>query len=176
MTGDSKNLVRFAQRGFSLPAAIFLLVVLWLLGAFVVSITGTQQSGIALDAQGTRAYQAARAGVEWAAYHVLDPNNTLTSTTPPTNLLAFCPGATTLSPTTVTLPPLAGSLAGFTVTVNCTPTDATEGNRVIRVFRIVSTATSGMPGTAAYIERKLEAVLSKCKNPKAAGPRFACGG
>ena len=55
--------------------AIFLLVVLSLLGAFIVSVTGLQQSSQQLDVQGVRAYQAARAGIEWGAWQVLDPNN-----------------------------------------------------------------------------------------------------
>ncbi|MFN7085122.1 MAG: hypothetical protein ACK4N4_00675 [Burkholderiales bacterium] len=165
-----------ASHGFSLPTAIFLLVVLWLLGAFVISITGTQRGALVMDVRGARAYQAARAGIEWAAYHVLDPNNDLQDNSPPVNLLAPCPGAAGSSPSTTTLPALAGSLADFTVTVACTATDATEANRVIRVFRITATAASGAPGTADYIERKLEAVLSKCKNPAAPAPRFACGG
>lgn len=152
------------NRGFSLPTAIFLVVVLWLLGAFIVSITGTQQSGFALDVQGTRAYQAARAGVEWAAYHSLDPNNTL-----PGNVLPSCP------PSPTALPAMPGNLAAFTVTVTCAETTTTEGNRDIRTYLIVSTAVSGTPLTPTYVERQIQAVLSKCKDQTAPGPRFACG-
>ena len=162
MIGDWKTAKRQLQNGFSLPAAIFLLVVLWLLGAFIVSITGTQQSGFVLDVGGSRAYQAARTGVEWAAYQVLDPNNTGGAALP------SCPA----SPTT--LPALAGALATYTVTVTCSPTDTTEGNRNVRVFLIVSKATSGSPGSAGYVEREVQAVLTKCKDPTA-GPGFACG-
>jgi MSHA biogenesis protein MshP len=152
------------QRGFSLPTAVFLVLVLWLLGAFIVSITGTQQIGLALDVQGTRAYQAARAGVEWAAYHALDPNNTL-----PGNTLPSCP------PSPTALPALGGTLASFSVTVTCTETTTTEGNRDVRTYLIVSTAVSGTPGTPTYVERQLQAVLAKCKDQTAPGPRFACG-
>lgn len=163
MTSDQEDLKFLPQRGFSLPAAIFLLVVLWLLGAFIVSITGTQQSGFVLDVQGTRAYQAARTGVEWAAHSVLDPNNTGGAALP------SCPA----SPTT--LPALAGSLATFTVTVSCSDTTTSEGNRNVRVFLIVSRASSGAPGTASYVEREVQAVLTKCRDPAAPGPAFACG-
>ena len=55
------------QYGFSLPAAIFLLVVLALMGAVIVTVTGLQQSSQQLDVLGARAYQAARAGIEWGA-------------------------------------------------------------------------------------------------------------
>lgn len=153
------------QDGFSLPTAIFLVLVLWLLGAYIVSITGTQQIGFALDVQGARAYQAARAGVEWAAYHALDPNNTVV---PPTDLPP-CP------PSPAALPALGGTLASFTVTVTCAATTTTEGNRNVRTYLLVSTAASGAPGTATYVERRVQALLSKCKDPSAPGPRFACG-
>ena len=46
------------QRGFSVVTAIFLIVVLALVGVFIVSVTGLQQSSQALDVQGARAYQA----------------------------------------------------------------------------------------------------------------------
>ena len=61
-----------AQRmqGFAIVTAIFILVVLAALGAFIVSISTNQQTSAALDIQGVRAYQAARAGVEWGVYQV----------------------------------------------------------------------------------------------------------
>jgi MSHA biogenesis protein MshP len=57
-------------RGFSLPTAIFLLVILALLGAFMVSLSTTQNVMSAQDVQGSRAYNAARAGMEWALYNL----------------------------------------------------------------------------------------------------------
>jgi len=92
------------QRGLSLITAIFLMVVLAMLGAFMVSITGLQQSSSVLDVQGVRAYEAARAGVEWGAWQVLDPNDAIGSAALPT-----CPA----SPTNLTP---AGTLSSFTVT------------------------------------------------------------
>src|SRR5262245_20779548 len=93
--------------GFSIVAAIFLLVVLALLGTAIVYVTGLQQSGHQLDVLGARAYQAARAGIEWGAFQVLDPNNTIAS--------ANLPGC----PATTSLTGLGGTLAPFTVTVTC---------------------------------------------------------
>ena len=55
------------QKGFSLVTAIFLLVVLATLGTLMVTFFSAQQQSSALDVMGTRAYQAARVGVEWAA-------------------------------------------------------------------------------------------------------------
>jgi MSHA biogenesis protein MshP len=165
---DSKNVARVLQRGFSIVTAIFLIVVLALLGVYIVSITGLQQSGQQVDLQGVRAYQAARAGIEWAAYQALDPNNTLNPATCGTAFVT-CPA----SPTT--LPALAGSLSPFTVTVTCGETATTEGGREIRVFAITSTASTGTVGTTGYVNRQLQATLSKCHDSTAAAPRCACG-
>src|SRR5207237_9768874 len=74
---STSTMRREMQRGFSLVAAIFLLVVLALMGALIASVTGMQQASGQLDVSGVRAYQSARAGVEWAAYPVLDPAHTL---------------------------------------------------------------------------------------------------
>ena len=170
-----------AQRGFSIITAVFLLVVLSLLGAFIVSVTGLQQSSQQLDVQGVRAYQAARAGIEWGAWQVLDPNNDLAGFGGTANLPP-CPGATT------NLSGLGGSLSPFTVTVTCSATlnaPTTEGLRNIGAYQIIATACNQPvvgPGTcpnpspaSGYVERQLQATLSKCKDPSAAGPRFACG-
>ncbi|HXF66698.1 MAG TPA: agglutinin biogenesis protein MshP [Burkholderiales bacterium] len=151
------------------------MVVLALLGAFIVSVTGLQQAGHQLDVQGVRAYQAARAGIEWGAYQVLDPNNTLNPAACSPLVMPGCPA----SPTDLT--GLAGSLAPFTTRVTCTlAADTTEGNRSVRVFEIVATACNQPPcpnlkPDPGYVERQLRAVFSKCKDPTAAAPRCACG-
>jgi MSHA biogenesis protein MshP len=165
------------QRGFSIVTAIFLLVVLSLLGAFIVSVTGLQQSSQQLDVQGVRAYQAARAGIEWGAWQVLDPNNTLNPISCSPVVLPGCPA----SPTN--LGGLAGSLSPFTVTVTCGATinaPTTEGNREIGAYQIIATACNQPPcpnptPAAGYVERQLQATLSKCKDPTAAAPRCECG-
>src|SRR5207302_6377751 len=100
------------QRGFSLVAAIFLLVVLALMGVFIASVTGLQSASGQLDVSGVRAYQGARAGMEWAAYQVVDPNNTLNPASCSTIVMPSCPGGA--------MPALSGSLSSFTVTVGCT--------------------------------------------------------
>jgi MSHA biogenesis protein MshP len=148
-----------AARGFSLVTAIFLLVVLAGLGTFIISTATTQHQTIALDVQGSRAEQAARAGTEWAAFQVLDPNAADTSDNPPA-----CPA----SPTDLTL---SGTLSAFAVRVTCTRTTAKEGGNTIGAYSIVSTAcnqgpcpNAGPTGTG-YIERRIQAVFTKCKNP-----------
>ena len=183
MIRDSKSLGRYLQRGVSIITAIFLIVVLALLGAFIVSVTGLQQSTQQLDVQGVRAYQAARAGIEWGAFQVLDPNNTLNagSCSAPLPNMPNCPGAGGISD----LSGLAGSLAPFTVTVTCTRTVTTEGNRNIWMYQLTANACNhqppgtacpapGTPPPAGYVERELTATLSKCKDSTAAPPRCSC--
>jgi len=62
--------MRRLHQGFSLVSAIFLLVVLAFLGVAMTTFSTTQHQSAALDVMGSRAYQAARAGIEWAAYNV----------------------------------------------------------------------------------------------------------
>jgi MSHA biogenesis protein MshP len=170
------------QKGFSLVAAIFLLVVLALMGALIASVSGMQQAGGQLDLLGVRAYHSARAGMEWAAHQIVDPNNTLNQGPPPSCSpinMPVCPA----SPTN--LSSLGGSLTGFTVTVECTQQpawDTTESNRNVRVFQVVATACNqpaggACPGVPAngYVERRLEATFSKCKDSTATAPRCSCG-
>ncbi len=82
------------------------------------------------------------------------------------------------------LPALAGSLAGFAVTVSCTPTAVTtEGNRNVSMFQIVATACNQPSGgscppptpTSGYVERQVQASVAKCKDSTALAPRCACG-
>jgi MSHA biogenesis protein MshP len=171
---------REQQGGFALPTAIFLLVVLWLLGAFIASISAIQQSAFTLDTRGVAAYDAAKAGIEWGAYQVLDPENTLNPSTCDPVVLAECPGAGG----TTALTGLAGSLAPYTVTVQCTKSDASEGHRRLRVYTLTATACSeptagacpGATPSAQYVERRVTATLVKCKDRTASAPRCACGG
>src|SRR4249920_3885069 len=101
------------EAGLSLVTAIFLMVVLAMLGAFMLSVTAIQQSSQQFDVQGVRAYQAARAGIEWGAFQMLDPNNTQNpATCSPLNWPGTCVASTNLTS-------LAGSLSPFTVTVTC---------------------------------------------------------
>src|SRR5258708_39009726 len=107
------------QTGFSIVAAIFLLVVLALLGGFIISVTGMQQSSGQLDVLGVRAYQSARAGMEWGAWQVLDPNNTLNAGSCSPIVMPTCPA----SPTN--LSSLAGPVWRLHRTVTWSPTGVT---------------------------------------------------
>ena len=59
------------ENGFAIVSAIFILVALAALGAFIAVVSSSQHVGSALDVQGARAYQAARSGSEWGAAQVV---------------------------------------------------------------------------------------------------------
>lgn len=126
------------QGGFSIVSAIFLLVVLSALGAFMLTFSNVQQMTSAQDVQGARAYQAARAGIEWGAYQILQNSGS-------------CAASTTV--------PLGGNLAGFTLIVNCSSTNTTEAGNPVNMFQLTSTATAGTIGSTTYIERQVQATI-----------------
>ncbi|MFA6270796.1 MAG: agglutinin biogenesis protein MshP [Candidatus Paceibacterota bacterium] len=148
--------------GFAIVTAIFILIVLAALGAFIVNISTSQQIGSALDVQGVRAYQTARAGIEWGLHQVQATaayNFGYTSSDPNTRA---CPAAITSFTTA------APMLADFTVTVECAATADANGGPT--VYAITATAcnqpvagwtagTVACPNTVSphslYVERRL---------------------
>ena len=169
--------------GFVLPSAIFLIVILASLAAFLVTISTTQSTTSAQDVQGTRAYHAARAGIEWGLYRVLDPANaTATSGSAP---LPNCPGVAVAaacpsagSPSSSTLPGagFSGSvLSGIAVTLTCHCADFVENGRNVRVFQLRSTATTGSGQMA--VERQVQARVAYCRDPGGSAttqPPYGC--
>jgi MSHA biogenesis protein MshP len=176
------NKAKNKLHGFAIVTAIFILVVLAALGAFILNVFTNQQIGSALDVQGVRAYQAARAGIEWGLFKVqssqkynfsygdgtevtpavgaVDPSVTPVSKVPS----RVCP-----APSTSFVPTTAPTLSGFTVTVTCQAlTDAASGPTV---FKITATAcnqpaagscpntSSTTPPNSFYVERMLEVVF-----------------
>lgn len=132
------------QNGFALVTAIFILVVLAGLGAAMVTISTSQHTTVAMDVQSTRAYQAARAGIEWGAYQALQT---------PLPAGFTCPAAAA----SYTMIPLTG----FTTTVTCSSTTHSEGANTVTMFLLTSTATYGSAGTSDYVARQLQARVTK---------------
>ena len=131
--------MRRGAQGFAMMSAIALLVLLGMLGAFMVTLSNTQQIASVRDVLGTRAYYAARTGVEWGVYQALRNSNCASGALP--NGVAA---------------------TGFTVQVVCAasgPYD--EAGVSITVYQITATATSGTLGGFDYAERQLQAVVSK---------------
>ncbi len=126
------------QRGFAAIAAIFLVVVLAALGAFMVTFSNTQQLTSAQDVQGSRAYWVARAGLDWAiGYLVANPAATT------------CPGN-------------PSPLEGFNLAVTCSSQTYSEGSNTVTIFNMTAVAkTSGSVGSVGYIERSVSATMEQ---------------
>lgn len=125
------------QSGFAAIAAVVVLTVLAGMGAFMVSFSNTEQLSAASDIQGTRAYWAANAGLDWAL-GALTASNTACPTSPPTTVDT---GAT------------------FNLSVTCTLQTYAEGGVSLKVFELQSTATYGTAGSLGYVERSVTAKM-----------------
>jgi MSHA biogenesis protein MshP len=138
------------SRGFVLPAAIFLLVIMATLAAFLVQVSTASQVDGTQDMQGARAYQAARLGIETGLYAVQVSN--------------ACTGGTLSSVT---------GLVGFKVTWACnTYGPFNDAGLPHTIYQITSTActTTGAscPSSTVsemqssdYVERQLVVVTEK---------------
>ena len=123
------------QRGFAAIAAIFLVVVLAALGGFMLTFSTTQQLTSAQDVQGSRAYWAARAGLEWGIASVV----------------SACPA----SPKTL-------AIDGFTVVITCGAQAYDEAGTTLTLFKLKSVASAGgVVGSVGYIERSVSASLER---------------
>jgi MSHA biogenesis protein MshP len=168
--------------GFAFIAALFLLVVLGAFIAFVITISMNAQTSGALAVQGARAYEAARGGVEWATYQILDPRTAINGviTTPPDCFGSPVTGSN--PPQFTSTPALPGDLSQFSLTVTCTryplfaasPNYYEEATRRVAVYDVIATATQGTPGAPDYVERQIQVRIEQCKNPQGTGPLYAC--
>ncbi len=118
------------QGGFALVSAIFILVVLGAMGAFMLTMSGVQSRTAIFAIRGAQAYHAARSGVEWGIYTVVNSGCSNTSLT----------------------------VEGFTVAVTCTDLGSfNEGSDSFNIYRLTSTAQSGSYGSIDYVQRTMVA-------------------
>lgn len=145
-----------SQRGFAIVAAIFILVVLASLGAYMVTISSSHHMGSALAIEEMRALQSARAGMDWGIARAVSA---------PT---AFGPGNCQTGAVAVNLTTGTGgdfpALSGYTVTVTCLGTPFTDGEDLYS-YVLTATACNQPDGTgrcpntttpgANYVERQM---------------------
>lgn len=137
--------------GVGLVTAIFLLVVLAGLAVAMIAIATAQHAASALDVQGARAYQAARAGIEWGLFQNLSKQS--------------------CAPVTSFALPATSTLRGFVVTVTCVtiaaPAGAPAGNTLARHV-LTATGCNLQPAGGAcpnpsnspdYVERQIMVTL-----------------
>jgi MSHA biogenesis protein MshP len=148
--------MRKLQQGFSIITAIFLLVVLSFLGIAMVSFSTSQHQSSAMDVMGSRAYQAARAGIEWQAHYVV--NSDLNASTP----VVQCGVNNYLN-----LGTLGGTLSPFAVAVNCAAASHVEGTSTIWIYDVsaVACTDANCPNTttpgANYVERVISVKMGR---------------
>ncbi|MDB5807975.1 MAG: agglutinin biosis protein MshP [Betaproteobacteria bacterium] len=131
------------EGGFTLVTAVFLITILMLLSAYMISFRVYQEAGTSLDTLGTRAYAAARSGAEWGAFNSLRNN--------------ACAASTPVTP--------ANTLSGFTVTVTCLRNTFNEAGATVNMDTIVATACNNAlcpPASpdANYVERQITILVS----------------
>jgi len=147
------------QQGFSLLTAIFLLVVLGGLGTMMVTFFVAQQQSSALDVMGSRAYQAARAGIQWAAYNIATQTQTDTGVTLWTGCRDYATSTPLFEAGQVTA--LEGTLSPFKVELKCEHKSYDDGG-TIWVYNITASAVSGgKPGSPDYVERVISAKMGR---------------
>jgi len=126
------------QQGITLIGAIFVLIIVSLLGKYLVNIAGVQRQTSLLALQSSRAYQAANAGLEWSIAKVIVSQNCPVSP-PPTDFTG---------------------LTGFTVTTICTNLGSFDENgNSTDIYKLKATAKFGSYGEADYVSRKMEVTI-----------------
>lgn len=123
-------------------AAMFLMIVVTLVILAMSRLSTNQHGTLSLSIQQARAYQAARAGLEWGIAQALNAN-------------ACDPSAA---------PTLSGTgLDEFALTVECDRDDYTDAaGGTLTLYRLVATAQNGQPGARAdYAYRRLSAVVER---------------
>jgi len=135
----------YPQYGFALPAAIFLLVVLGGLAAWLMRMTEMGMAQDALELEGERAYQAAQAGLEAGIYAARNGACA-------TRNIAF-----------------TGNLYRFTASVGCASQNVDEGGQTVTLYAVTSVACNqpasgacpnGSPTLSEYAERHMRATVA----------------
>lgn len=129
------------ESGFGLVAALFLIIVVTLLVVAMARLSSVQHGSISLAIQQARAYQAARAGLEWGISHAVSGNACVNGN-----------------------PDLAGSgLAEFNVGVACVASTYSDNDgSAVQIYRITATAQNGTPaGRPDYAYRQLTATVER---------------
>ena len=129
------DFVPTCQRGFGLVAALFLILVIAGVIAAMARLAVTQHGTSSLALQQARAYQAARAGLEWGIARAL-ANQTCSD---------------------------AFSLDGARVSVRCDAPLSGPGTG--ELIPLTAVAEYSAPGSPEHVYRQLQAVIEREKQP-----------
>lgn len=129
------------QHGFGLVAAMFVIIIIAAVITAMARLAETQNATNSMAIQQARAYQAARAGLEWGIYKAI-------KVSPPS-----CNPNSSFTP---------DGFVGFRVTVDCASVDVglvAEENKTVTFYTITATAEYGSAGGPDYAFRRLTAVV-----------------
>ena len=129
------------QAGFSIVMAVFILVVLSMLGSYMVKLSGVQHATSTYAIQGARAYQSAKAGVGWAVAKI--------------SAGGACSHLTSASPMSF------ADINGFLVTLSCSSQGFSEGMDNFVVYKITALSEFGAYNSANYVSRTVEVSIVK---------------
>lgn len=128
---------QWQQKGITLIGAVFVLIIVSLLGSYLVNIYAVQQKTSVLALQTARAYQTANAGIEWGIARVINSGGS-------------CIASTVLSP----------KLNNFTVTVNCQLLGSyTESTITRNVYLITASSQFNDYSSPDYVSRTMQTTI-----------------
>ena len=124
------------QKGITLIGAIFVLIIVSLLGSYLVKIYSVQQKTSILALQTARAYQAANAGIEWGIASVANNGS--------------CTASTTLTP----------NIDNFSVTITCQQLGSySENINTKNVYLITAKSQFSSYGSSDYVSRNMQTTI-----------------
>lgn len=127
-------------RGFSLLSAIFILVILAVVGSLLVNVSAVQHATFTQQVGGARAYYAAISALEWATYKA-----------------AVTPGGCPAGTTEFAL--AGGAVDGHTVRTQCTRTEHAVPAGLVAAYDVTVTAQAGAYGALDFSSRELRATV-----------------
>ncbi len=120
--------------------AIFIMVVLSMIGVYMLSLNAMQHTTTSLSLQSSRALYAAESGVEWVAWYVRTSPNKDNCPAPGTSFV----------------------IGNFTLDIDsCTETSVTEGANTYKIFdtQITAITTSSSFGDSDFSSRTLHSQI-----------------
>jgi MSHA biogenesis protein MshP len=137
------NINKKYQHGFSLIGALIMITVLSGLGAFMVSLSGTQQINTTLKLQSSRAFYAAESGLAWAKANIQKRSGSL------------CTGNATSCCNTLTGQNF--TVDNFQVNINsCVTSNHNETGNIYDSYAIEVTAKSLFEGESGFASKKVK--------------------
>lgn len=129
------------QQGFGLVAALFVIVIITLVIAAMARLSATQHGAGSLALQQARAYEAARAGLDWGISRAVNAGS--------------CANASVSM--------AGGGLSEFSVSLSCSSDGYTdEDGTALTIYRLTAQAQNGAPGGRPdYAFRSLTAVVER---------------